>query len=121
MKTQSDMVLEEWRTKLEQALADFRVHFNMDGHLSDTMMTLQEKNNFSHIAFIDLQREFQIPTVEEGRVVSVHFYYGQLVGVINNVLTSRRTFAINLRDADKIAAFIKYKRSLDPQCPYVAR
>jgi hypothetical protein len=121
MKTQSDMVLEEWRTKLEQAIADYRVHFNMDEQASDTMMALQEKNNFSHSSFVDLQREFQIPTVEEGRVVSVHFYYGQLVGVINNVLTSRRTFAINLRDADKIAAFIKHKRSLDPQCPYVAR
>ncbi len=93
----------------------------MDGHSTDTMMTIQEKNNFSHISFIDLQREFQIPTVEEGRTVSVHFYYGQLVGVINNVLTSRRTFATNLRDADKIDAFIRYKRSLDPQCPYVTR
>ncbi len=93
----------------------------MDGHLTDTMMTIQEKNNFSHISFIDLQREFQIPTVEEGRTVSVHFFYGQLVGVINNVLTSRRTLAINLRDADKIDAFIRHKRSLDPQCPYVAR
>ncbi len=85
MKTQSDIALEEWRTKLEQALADFRVQFNMDGHLSNTMMTIQEKNNFSHISFTNLQREFQIPTVEEGRTVSVHFYYGQLVGVINNV------------------------------------
>ncbi len=27
MKTQSDAVLEEWRTNLEQALADFRVQF----------------------------------------------------------------------------------------------
>ena len=121
MKTRSDIVLEEWRTRLEQALADFRVHFSMDGVLADTMLTIIEKNHFSHISFLDLQREFQIPTVEEGRTVSVHFYYGQLVGVINNVLTSRRTFAINLRDADKIDAFIRHKRSLDPQCPYVAR
>ncbi len=121
MKTQSEIVLEEWCTRLEQALADFRVHFSMDGHLTDTMLTIQEKNHFSHISFIDLQREFQIPTIEEGRTVSVHFYYGQLVGVINNVLTSRRTFAINLRNADKIDAFTRYKRSLDPQCPYVAR
>jgi hypothetical protein len=66
MKAQCDVVLEEWRTKLEQAIADFRVHFNIDGHFSDTMMTIQEKNNFSHSAFVNLQREFQIPTVEEG-------------------------------------------------------
>ena len=121
MKTQSDIVLEEWRTRLEQALADFKVHFSMDGLLADTMLNIMEKNLYSHNSFLDLQREFQIPTVEEGRTVSVHFYYGQLVGVINNVLTSRRTFAINLRDADKIDAFIRHKRSLDPQCPYVAR
>ncbi len=120
MKTQSEDVLEDWRTRLEQALADFKANFSMDGHLADTMLTIQEKNHFSHISFLDLQREFEIPTVEEGRTLSVHFYYGQLVGVINNVLTSRRTFAITLRDADKIDAFIKYKRSLDPQCPYVA-
>jgi hypothetical protein len=120
MKTQSEIVLEDWRTRLEQALTDFKAHFSMDGRLADTMLTIQEKNHFSHIAFLNLQREFEIPTVEEGRTVSVHFYYGQLVGVINNVLTSRRTFAITLRDADKIDAFIKYKRSLDPQCPYVA-
>jgi hypothetical protein len=120
MKTQSEIVLEDWRTRLEQALTDFKVHFRMDGRLADTMATIQEKNHFSHIAFLNLQREFEIPTVEEGRTVSVHFYYGQLVGVINNVLTSRRTFAITLRDADKLDTFIKYKRSLDPQCPYVA-
>ena len=120
MKTQSEIVLEDWRTRLEQALTDFKAHFSMDGRLADTMATIQEKNHFSHIAFLNLQREFEIPTVEEGRTVSVHFYYGQLVGVINNVLTSRRTFAITLRDADKLDAFIKYKRSLDPQCPYVA-
>ena len=53
--------------------------------------------------------------------IGIKIFYGQLVGVINNVLTSRRTFAINLRDADKIDAFIRHKRSLDPQCPYVAR
>jgi hypothetical protein len=58
--------------------------------LADTLQTIQEKNIFSHIAFVNLQREFQIPTVEEGRIVSVHFYYGQLVGIVNNVLTSRR-------------------------------
>ncbi len=81
-------MLEEWRTNLEQALADFRVQFNMDGHLSDTTMTIQEKDNFSHSAFAHLQREFQIPTIEDGRTVSVHFYYGQLVGVITNVLTA---------------------------------
>ncbi len=122
MKTQCDEVLEEWCTKLEQAIANFRVHFNMDGHLSDnTMMTIQEKNNFCHPAFANLQREFQIPTVEEGRSVSVHFYYGQLVGLINNVLTSRRTFSVTLRDADKIDAFIKRRRALDPQCPYVEK
>ena len=120
MKTQSEIVLEDWRTRLEQALTDFKAHFSMDGRLADTMLTIQEKNHFSHIAFLNLQREFEIPTVEEGRTVAVHFYYGQLVGVINNVLTSRRTFAITLRDADKLDAFIKYKRSLDPQCPYVA-
>jgi hypothetical protein len=91
----------------------------MDGHLSDTMMTIQEKNSFSHSSFVNLQREFQIPTVEEGRSVSVHFYYGQLVGVINNVLTSRRTFATNMRNPDKIDAFIKHRCALNPQCPYV--
>ena len=121
MKTQSEIVLENWRTRLEQALTDFKAHFSTDGRLVDTMATIQEKNHFSHISFLDLQREFEIPTVEEGRTISVHFYYGQLVGVINNVLTSRRTFATTLRDADKIDAFIKYKRSLDPLCPYVAR
>ena len=90
MKTQSEVVLEGWRTQFEQALADFRVQFNLDGHLSYTLQTIQEKNNFSHNAFANLQREFQIPTVEEGRIVSVHFYYGQLDGIVNNVLTSRR-------------------------------
>jgi hypothetical protein len=93
----------------------------MDGQLSDTTMTIQEKVNFSHSAFAHLQREFQIRTVEDGcRTVSVHFYYGQLVGVINNVLTSIRTFATNIRDPDKIASYIKHRRALNPQCPYVA-
>ncbi len=47
MKTQHETVLEGWRTSLEQAISDFRVQFNMDGHLSDTLMTTQEKDNFS--------------------------------------------------------------------------
>ncbi len=120
MKTQGSVVLEGWRTQLEQALEDFRAQFDVDGHLVDTLQTIQVKNNFSHVSFVNLQREFAIPTVEEGRAVSLHFYYGQLVGIINNVLTSRRTFVIHLRDADKLEAFIKYKRTLNPQYPYVA-
>ena len=120
VKTQHETVLEEWKTRLEQAIADFRVQFNMDGHLSDTKMTTQEKDNFSHSAFADLQREFAIPTVEDGRSVSVHFYYGQLVNVINNVLTSRRTFNITARDHEKLDAYIKHRRALDPADPHVA-
>ena len=121
MKTQMPIVLEGWRTKLEQALEDFRAHFEMESRDADTMQTIQEKNNFSHVSFAHLQKEFSIPTVEEGRTVSLHFYYGQLVGVINNVLTSRKTFLPNLRDADKLEAFVKYKRAVNPHCPYVAR
>ncbi len=36
-KTQHETVLEEWKTKLEQAIVDFRVQFNMDGHLLVTL------------------------------------------------------------------------------------
>ena len=121
MKAQSLGVLEALRTRLEQALEDFRAHFELNGRDVDTMQTIQEKNKFSHVAFVHLQRDFAIPTVEEGRTVSLHFYYGQLVGVINNVLTSRKTFLPNLRDADKLEAFMKYKRTLNPHCPYVSR
>ena len=96
------------------------MQFNMDGHLPDTQMTTQEKDNFSHSTFADLHREFEIPTIEDGRSVSVHFYYGQLVNVINNVLTSRRTFAITARDHEKIDAYIKHRRALDPMDMYVA-
>jgi hypothetical protein len=120
MKTQHESVLEEWQTRLEQAIADFRVQFNMDGHLSDTTMTTQEKDSFSNSTFADLQREFDIPTVEDGRSVSVHFYYRQLVNVINNVLTSRRTFNITARDHEKIDAYIKHRRVLKPTDLYVA-
>jgi hypothetical protein len=119
MKTQHETVLERRRTRLEQAIADFRVQFNMDGHLSDTTMTTQEKDNFSLSTFADLQRKFEIPTVEDGRSVSVHFYYGQFVSVINNVLTSRRTFNINARDQEKIDAYIKHRPALDPMDLYV--
>ncbi len=83
-------------------------------------MTTQEKDNFSHPTFADLQRKFDIPTVEDGRFVSVHFYYGQLVNVINNVLTSRRSFNITARDHEKIDAYIKHRRALDPTDLYVA-
>ncbi len=88
------------------------------GHLSDTTMTTQEKDNFSHSTFADLQREFDTPTVEDGRSVSVYFYYGQLVNVINNVLASQ-TFNINARNHEKIDAYIKHRRALDPMDLYV--
>ena len=120
MKTQHETVLETWRTSLEQAISNFRVQFNMDGHLSDTLMTTQEKDNFSHSEFAGLQREFGIPTVEDGRPVSVHFYYGQLLNVINNVLTSRRTFITTARDQEKLDAYIKHRCASDPADLYVA-
>ena len=64
MKAQSLAVLEALRTRLEQALEDFRAHFELNGRAVDTMQTIQEKNKFSHVAFVHLQMDFAIPTVE---------------------------------------------------------
>ncbi len=52
--------------------------------------------------------------------MSVHFYYGQLLNVINNVLTSRRTFSTAARDQEKIDTYIKHRCALDPADLYVA-
>ncbi len=78
---------------------------------------MREKNEYDHTEFHDLQREFGIPNWAQGRTVSVHFYYGKLLGALNNVVRARDSFHINSGDEAKLEEYKRYRRTLDPNCP----
>jgi hypothetical protein len=78
---------------------------------------VREKNEYDHTEFHDLQREFGIPNWAQGRTVSVHFYYGKLLGALNNVVRARDSFHINSGDEAKLEEYKRYRRTLDPNCP----
>jgi hypothetical protein len=83
-KLKGDDVLQELKLRFEQALEHHKSQFSIEtNNLSKSVL---EKNEYDHTEFHNLQREFGIPNWAQGRTVSVHFYYGKLLGVLNNVV-----------------------------------
>ncbi len=114
-KTQSDEVLEQLKLRVEQANDDFKTHFNADAR--DACHSVRQRNDYRHSSFSELHMEYGIPNLEQGRTVSVHFYYGKVIGVINS---ARRLFAPTQSDPRKITEYTNYySLNINPRCQKV--
>jgi hypothetical protein len=92
-KTKGGDVLNELKLRFEQALDHHKSQFSIE--TNNPTDSVREKNVYDHSEFHDLQRKFSIPNHAQGRTVSVHFYYGKLLGVLNNVVGIRCSFHLN--------------------------
>jgi hypothetical protein len=56
-----------------------------------------------------MHTELLIPTVEQGQMFALSFYYGRILSVINGIIQSRNTFKIIPEDGEKATAYIVYR------------
>jgi hypothetical protein len=61
------------------------------------------------LSFFDLQAELLIPTISQGRMYALSFYYGQVLTSINGIIAGRNAFKVNPDDESKLAAYIAHR------------
>ena len=80
--------LNYFKKRLAEAQDDFKNLFPKDLPPDEAMA---RRNAETHTSFHNLQMDLGIPGPND-RVYSVHFYYGKVLGCINNVLRKRANF-----------------------------
>jgi hypothetical protein len=65
---------------------------------------LRHRNSEPHSEFFDLQAELLIPTISQGRMFALSFYYGTAISSINGIIASRNAFKVFPEDDKKISA-----------------
>jgi hypothetical protein len=96
--------LNYYRSRLTEALEDFKNLFPKDLTGSECA---KMKDSEIHEAYHNLRLDLGIPGLDE-RTCSVHFYYGKVLGCINNTLQRRATFRKHPSDNWKIDQFINH-------------
>jgi hypothetical protein len=110
LQTKSTEDLKVFRTRLHEALEDFKNLFPRDlPHDEGTT----RRNAEAHAKYQWLQLDLGIPG-PSNRTYSVHFYYGKVLGCINNTLKKRADFRRFPPDNKKINALIKHLGNDDP-------
>jgi hypothetical protein len=104
IKTKSVDDLNYFRSRLTEELEDFKNLFPKDLP-PDECMSRKDKEN--HDGYHNLRLDLGIPGPDE-RTCSVHFYYGKVLGCINNTLQKRANFRKHPSDNRKINGFIKH-------------
>jgi hypothetical protein len=92
--------LKYYRARLHEALDDFKNLFSKDLPHDEGMSM---RNAETHAKYHNLQLDLGIPG-PNGRTYSVHFYYGKVLGCINNTLKKRADFRKHPSDNRKIDA-----------------
>jgi hypothetical protein len=95
--------LNYFRIRLTEALEDFK-NLHKDLPPAECM---QRKDSEPHESYHNLRLDLGIPN-EDGRTCSVHFYYGKVLGCINNTLSKRARFRKHPSDHWKINDFINH-------------
>ena len=98
------------RRRLTEAQDDFKNLFPKDLPPHEAMSI---RNAETHGKYRNLQLDLGIPGTSD-RVYSIHFYYGKIVGGINNVLRKRAGFRKHPSDDRKINALIEHLGKNDP-------
>jgi hypothetical protein len=96
--------LQVFRVRLQEALEDFKNLFSKDlPHDEGTT----RRNAETHAKYLWLQLDLGIPG-PSNRTYSVHFYYGKVLGCINNTLKKRAASRKHPSDNRKIEALIEH-------------
>ena len=103
--------LNYFKKRLAEAQDDFKNLFPKDLPPDEAMA---RRNAETHTSFHNLQMDLGIPGPND-RVYSVHFYYGKVLGCINNVLRKRANFHKRPTDNRQINALIKHLGKDDPE------
>ncbi len=96
--------LKDFRTRLQEALEDFKHLFSKDLPHDEG---ITRRNAETHARYHWLQLDLGIPG-PSNRTYSVHFYYGKVLGCINNTLKKRAAFRKHPSDNRKIDALIEH-------------
>ena len=110
IQTKSVDELNYLRRRLTEAQDDFKNLFQKDLPPHEAML---RRNDETHGKYRNLQLDLGIPGTSD-RVYSIHFYYGKIVGGINNVLRKRANFRKHPSDDRKIDALIEHLGKNDP-------
>ena len=106
LQSRSQIELDALLSKVTRAASNFRSLFPTDDQLE---IQLRHRNSEPHSEFFDLQAELLIPTISQGRMFALSFYYGQVLTCINGIITGRNAFQVNPDDESKLAAYIAHR------------
>jgi hypothetical protein len=104
IQTKSVDELNYFKKRLAEAQDDFKNLFPKDLPPDEGM---SRRNAEKYINYHNLQLDLGIPGPND-RIYSVHFYYGQVLGCINNVLRKCANFRKHPSDNRKINALIEH-------------
>ncbi len=103
LQSKSIIELDALLAKVNLVATDFRSLFPAD---NVPEIGLRHRNVERHSEFIDVHTELLIPTIDQGRMFALSFYYGQTIQIINGIIATRNSFKIIPEDAKKIVAYI---------------
>jgi hypothetical protein len=106
LQSKSIIELDALLAKVNLAATDFRSLFPADNAPG---IGLRHRNAERHSEFNDVHTELLIPTIDQGRMFALSFYYDQIIQIINGIIATRNAFKIIPEDEKKITAYIAYR------------
>ena len=106
LQGKSPVELDALLAKVNLAASTFRALFPGD---NEPEVGIRHRNAERHSEFQDLQTELLIPTIEQGRMFALSFYYGRILGAINGIIQCRNNFKIIPEDGEKVTAYIVHR------------
>jgi hypothetical protein len=106
LQSRSIIELNALLVRVNLAASNFRSLFPTD---DQPEIQLRHRNSEPHSEFFDLQAELLIPTISQGRMFALSFYYGTVIASINGIIASRNAFKVFPENDKKISAYIAYR------------
>ncbi len=106
LHSKSIIELDALLAKVNLAASDFRSLFPSD---NEPEIGLRHRNSEPHSEFLEVQAELLIPTINQGRMFALSFYYDQIISTIHGIIAGRNAFKVFPEDEQKITAYIAYR------------
>ncbi len=103
LQGKSIIELDALLAKVNLAATNFRSLFPVD---NEPEIGLRHRNAEHHSEFVEVQTELLIPTINQGQMFALSFYYGQIIQIIDGIIVAKNAFKITPEDEKKIAAYI---------------
>ncbi len=95
--------------QVQRASDDFKERYpKLDPDRQHPEDAIMARNADLHLPFARLQSELLIPTIAQGRKSALSFYYGKILGSINDIFRVREQFQIVPYDTENIRAYIDF-------------